>query len=227
MERIEWLPRIVPEPPGKPMREGVKTAQDRARRVARSPSSWSRADVAHVVDVYAEMAASWNEERGAYRPAPLRDALARGGVLPAGPAVEVGAGTGLLTPIIRAVWPQVISVDLSAHMLARSAHRWRVRADAARLPIRSAAVAAVVLADAPLITTEVIRVLREDGVIVWSNALGRDAPQHVPTAELIAALDAADQTGRWWTARASEAGWGSWALLRRATTCDARWPGTG
>lgn len=215
MPRIEWLPRVVPAPPGKPVRDGAGPAQDRARRVARRPASWSRADAAHVVDAYAELAASWNEQRGSYRPAPLRDALARGGPLPAGPALEVGAGTGLLTPIIAAVWPRVVSVDLSAHMLARSDHPWRVRADAARLPVGSATCAAVVVADGPLIAPETVRVLRDGAVVVWSNALGRDAPQYVPTEDLVAALDAADGAGRW-TARASEAAWGSWALLRPA-----------
>lgn len=221
---IEWLPRVVPAPPGKPVRDGAIAAQDRARRVARHPDSWSRVDVEHVVAFYADAAASWDEERGSYRPAPLRDALARGGPLPAGPALEVGAGTGLLTPIVADAWPHVVCVDLSAEMLARSGHPWRVRADAAGLPLRPVSFAAVVLADAPLFAAEVIRVLRADGVVVWSNALGRQAPQYVPTADVVAALEAADGGVRW-TARASEAGWGSWAVLRRTAGSADSSPG--
>ena len=221
--RIEWLPRVVPAPPVEPVRDGVTAAQDRAVRVARHPSSWSPADVADVVGFYAEAAASWNEERGSYRPAPLRDALIRGGPFPAGPALEVGSGTGLLTPIIAAVWPRVVCVDISAHMLARSGHRWRVLADAAGLPLRSASFAAVVLADVPLFAPEVVRVLCDDGVVVWSNALGRHAPQYVPTTDLVAALEAADGDVRW-SVRESEAGWGSWALLRRAPSRPAHDP---
>ena len=221
--RIERLPRVVPAPRDKPVRDGVTAAQDRARRVARHPRSWSRADVADVVGFYAEVAASWNEERGFYRPAPLRDALIRGGPFPAGAALEVGSGTGLLTQIIAAVWPRVVCVDLSADMLARSGHRWRVLGDAAGLPLRSVSFAAVVLADVPLFAPEVLRVLCDDGVVVWSNALGRDAPQYVPTTDLAAAFEAADGNGRW-RVRESEAGWGSWATLRRAPSRAANDP---
>ena len=89
--RIERLPRVVPAPRDKPVRDGVTAAQDRARRVARHPRSWSRADVADVVGFYAEVAASWNEERGFYRPAPLRDALIRGARFR---PVRAGSGLG-------------------------------------------------------------------------------------------------------------------------------------
>ena len=52
-----------------------------------------------------------------------------------GRAVEIGSGTGLLTSLIAQVWPEVIAVDLSGGMLARSAAHGRVQADAARLPL--------------------------------------------------------------------------------------------
>jgi hypothetical protein len=55
--------------------------------------------------------------------------------------------------------------------------------------------------------------LAADGVVVWSNALGIDAPHHVPVAAVLAALRRASGTA--WTAVTAEAGWGLWAVLRR------------
>jgi SAM-dependent methyltransferase len=67
------------------------------------------------------MAASWEGDRGGYRPPVLADALARGGPFRPGRAVELASGTGLLTPLIAAVWRQVVAVDLSWGMLGRPA----------------------------------------------------------------------------------------------------------
>ncbi|MEU6665823.1 hypothetical protein [Streptomyces sp. NPDC046727] len=49
-----------------------------------------------------------------------------------------------------------------------------------------------------------------DGVLLWINQLGEDGPFYLPADDVAAALP-----GQW---RAIEvrAGWGSWAVLRRA-----------
>ncbi|HEX2823598.1 MAG TPA: hypothetical protein VHO07_26060 [Streptosporangiaceae bacterium] len=80
-------------------------------------------------------AAGWEDSRGRYRRPVLAGALARGGPFLPGRAVEIASGTGLLTPLIAAVWPEVAAVDLSGGMLARSAASGRIQADAARLPL--------------------------------------------------------------------------------------------
>jgi SAM-dependent methyltransferase len=159
------------------------------------------------------LAESWDAERGGYRSAPAVDALTRGGPFPVGRCLEVGSGTGLLTPLLLERWPTVLCLDLSAAMLRHARHGLRIRGDAARLPLADRSVVAVVIGDAPLFAAEVLRVLVADGVVVWSNALGPGAPFHVPTGTLVAALSAADG-GRPWAAVTSEAGWGSWAVLR-------------
>jgi SAM-dependent methyltransferase len=102
-------------------------------------------------------AAGWEASRGGYRRPVLADALARGGPFGLGRAVEIASGTGLLTPLIAAVWPQVAAVDLSAGMLARSAAAGRVRADAVRLPLADGCAAAVVIGDGPLFAAETAR----------------------------------------------------------------------
>lgn len=159
------------------------------------------------------LAPSWDEERSSYRPAPLADALERGGPFADGSCLEIGAGTGVLTPLLRARFPTTISLDLSPGMLERARGGPRVRADASLLPVRTASLAAVAIGDAPLFADEVVRVLAPNGAVLWSNALGRDAPYFVPTPVLLAALEQA--AGQQFRAVTSEALWGSWAVLSR------------
>jgi SAM-dependent methyltransferase len=144
----------------------------------------------------------------------MRDALARGGPFPTGLCLELGAGTGLLTPLLNEPWPRVVSLDLTPEMLRRSTAPWRIQADAAKLPFADDMAAAVVLADVPLFAGEVVRVLAPGGVIIWSNALGFDAPHHVPIDVVRSAIQRADHD-RGWNAVTAEAGWGLWAVLRR------------
>jgi len=89
------------------------------------------------------------------------------------------------------VWPQVMSMDLTWEMLRRSAAPWRVLGDASRLPVAGGCA----------------------HVVVWSNALGVDAPHHVPIPTALGVLEnASDCT---WSAVTSAAGWGLWAVLRQ------------
>lgn len=170
--------------------------------------------VRETVETYTRLAGAWEAERGSYRPIPLADALARGGPLPGGLCLEVGSGTGLLTPLLASVWPRVLSLDLTAAMLRRSSAPWRVLADAARLPVGDGQAGAAVLADVPLFAEELVRVLAAEGVLVWSNALGVDAPHHVPVKTILAALNRATAADAW-SAVTAHAGWGLWAVFRR------------
>lgn len=159
-----------------------------------------------------EMAATWEGDRGGYRPPVLADALARGGPFPPGLAVEIASGTGLLTPLIATVWRQVVALDLSRGMLSRSAATQRVQADASRLPLADRCANAVVIGDGPLFASEVARVMTDGAVLVWSNALGTGAPFYLPTEVLVETMTAA--TCHPWDATRSEAYWGTWAVLR-------------
>lgn len=211
---ITTLPRAVAAPPGKPVREGAGASQERARRLALRPGTWDRQEAVTMMAGFDAAAASWETTRGAYRRPVLADALARGGPFRPGRVAEIASGTGLLTPLIQDVWPELVAIDLSRGMLARSAARSRVQADAARLPLAGASVAALVVGDGPLFAAEAARVLTADAALVWSNALGDGAPFFLPTEILTEAMTAA--TGRPWDAIQSQAHWGSWAVLRPA-----------
>ncbi len=203
----------MPAEPGKPVRAEAAASQRTSREIAENPGVWTGESAREVVRRYTDLAAVWDGERGGYRPVPLADALRRGGPFPDGLCAEVGCGTGLLTPLVEAVWPRVVGLDLTPGMLRRSPAAWRVLGDASRLPLPGGSAAAVVLADVPLFAGEVVRVLAPGGVVVWSNALGTDAPHHVPVETVRGALAAA--AGAPFAAVTSEAGWGLWAVLRR------------
>jgi SAM-dependent methyltransferase len=210
---IRELVRAVPAEPGKPVRKEAAASQQQSLDLATHPSSWSPEQADEVVRRYTELAPVWDGERGGYRPVPLADALRRGGPFPAGVCLEVGCGTGLLSGLLAEVWPGLVSLDLTWAMLTRSTTPRRVLADASRLPFRAGCAAAVVLADVPLFADEVVRSLAPGGVVVWSNALGEDAPHHVPIRTVLAALEDASHTT--WSAVTAPAGWGLWAVLQR------------
>ena len=209
---IARLPRVVAAPPGKPVREEADEGQARARRLALQPGTWDRQEAGAMMARFDAAAATWEAARGDYRRPVLADALARGGPFPAGRAVEIASGTGLLTPLIQDVWPAVVAVDLSRGMLARSAARRRVQADAARLPLADHSVNGVVIGDGPLFAAEAARIMAAGAVLVWANALGRGSPFFMPTQLLTNAMMAATHLP--WDAIESRAHWGSWAVLR-------------
>jgi SAM-dependent methyltransferase len=211
--QITELTQVVPADPGKPVRPEAAASQRTSRELAEHPSTWSHEQADEVVRRYTELAPVWDGDRGGYRSVPLTDALQRGGPWPEGLCLEVGCGTGLLSALIQEVWPKVVSLDLTWAMLSRSPAPWRVLGDASQLPAGDASAQAVVLADVPLFADEVVRTLTPDGVVVWSNALGEDAPHHVPIETVLGALEKA--SGADWSAVMSHAGWGLWAVLRR------------
>ncbi|WP_165550250.1 class I SAM-dependent methyltransferase [Kribbella speibonae] len=213
MGQITQLPQLIPADAGKPVRPEAAASQQASRQLALQPSSWSREQADETVRRYTELATVWEGERGGYRPVPLGDALQRGGPWPAGLCLEIGCGTGLLSGLVQQVWPRVVSLDLTWAMLSRSTAPWRVLGDASRLPVPDGSARAVVLADVPLFAAEIVRTLSADGVVVWSNALGEDAPHHVPIATVLETLEDASDAA--WSAVMSHAGWGLWAVLRR------------
>lgn len=78
-EMIKRLPRVVPAPPGKPMREGAEEAQERGRRLALRPGTWDRREAAAMMAGFDAAAATWEVGCGGYRRPVLADALAPGG----------------------------------------------------------------------------------------------------------------------------------------------------
>ncbi|MGW1409731.1 class I SAM-dependent methyltransferase [Streptomyces sp. NPDC002403] len=203
-----------PSPSGKPIPPAGTADVFRAfaRDLAADRRSWDGATACFIAAQFDQLADEWDTTRATGRDEPLRDALDRGGPFPEGVCLELGSGTGLFTQLLRRVFRRVISVDLSEEMLRRAAGRSpaRVRADATALPLADGQVSVVAAIDMLLFPSETARVLTPDGVLLWINQLGEDGPLHLPAADVVAALPGD------WQAVEADAGWGSWAAVRRA-----------
>jgi SAM-dependent methyltransferase len=167
-----------------------------------------------VAEFFDGLAGEWHTRTSPQRTAVVMDALTRGldpMHVRRGLAVEVGSGIGTYSNLLAQRFSSVLAVDLSLPMLQRapSGPAHRVQADAARLPVRSASAAAVILINAFLFPAEVDRVLSREGAVVWVNISGEYTPIHLPVNDLLAALPGA------WTGTASQAGEGMWCVLRR------------
>jgi SAM-dependent methyltransferase len=212
---ISVLPRIVDAPDGKPVRPEAPDNQRLMGQVLNDPSSWTPELAKFTADVFDAMAETWVDERGGYRAAPLVDALHRGGTRPTGRCLEIGSGTGVLTPYLQGVWDDVICVDLSMKMMLRQRTGRQVQADASTLPFPERAFSVIVIGDAPLFAEEVVRLLASEGDVIWSNALGQGAPYHLPTVDMWDALVGVAPDSKW-SAVESEALWGSWVVFHRS-----------
>jgi SAM-dependent methyltransferase len=212
---ITVLPRNVDEPEGKPIRPEAPDNQRLMGQVLHDPSSWTPELAKFTAEVFDAMAETWADERGGYRAAPLVDALGRGGAPSDGRCLEIGSGTGVLTPYLQEVWDDIICVDLSMKMMLREQTGRQVQADASILPFPDSTFNVIVIGDAPLFAAEVVRLLGTNGTLIWSNALGRGAPYYLPTVDMWDALVRAAPDSNW-SAVEGETLWGSWVVFHRS-----------
>ena len=176
---------------------------------------WTGELRSQVEDYFDGIAAEWHTRITPQRTAVVTDALARGldaMDVPAGPVVEVGSGIGTYSSLLAERFATVVAIDLSLAMLKLAPIRpaLRVQADGARLPLRNASAAAVVLINAFLFPAEVDRVLSPGGALVWVNSSGEQTPIYLSVDDLVARLPGG------WTGTSSRAGEGHWCVLRRA-----------
>ena len=208
------VPRTGVEPPGAPATGHPMRIV--TRNIAFLPGWWNAEHAAEVEAFFDDLAPEWTSRDVPGREAPVLDALDRG--IAAAPVadrrvcVDVGAGTGLYSRFLVPRFPTLVSLDLSLEMLrhAPPATVGRVQGDASRLPVADGSVDVLLLANAFLFPDEVERVLAPAGVVVWVNSRGDQTPIHLPADDVDAALPGP------WAGVASEAGWGTWAVVWRS-----------
>ena len=211
---IQRLERVLPEAPGRPDPLAfAELMQKTTREIAFSPDAWTNERAQQMTTLFDRLASSWRDRADEARDAALEDALTRGGVGSAGLALEVGSGTGVFTSRVAQHFERVVAIDLSLEMLRLASRRAapRICADAARLPLANGSVSAVVLANCFLFPAEVNRVLASDGALLWISTLGERTPIYLSAESVEEALPGS------WSALTSEAGWGSWVVLRRGS----------
>lgn len=182
------------------------------RMAAFDRDGWDRPTAERVAKLFDELAPEWHTRSSEPRMAPVADAWERGGPIPPGRWLEVGSGSGLVTGWLAERTDTVIANDLAMEMLrlAPPAAGPRLRADASRLPFADGTIDAVWLINALLFPVESARILAPGGAIVWVNTSGPDTPIYLSAEAVHRAL------GAGWSGPASEAAFGTWAVLRRA-----------
>ena len=183
------------------------------RQVAFEPGGWTPERAERVAQLFDGLAPEWHTRGSPERTDALVDALARGG--PFGedrPCLELGSGIGLFTERVveRFGAGNVVAVDLSYEMLRRAPADLapRLQADAVRLPFRDATFATAVLVNMLLFPHELARVA---DTVLWVNTVGDATPIYLSAEDVEAALPGA------WDGVHADAGWGTWAVLRKAS----------
>jgi hypothetical protein len=199
--------------------ETVSRMQAVTRDLAFDADSWTNERAEEIRGFFDGVAPEWHLRNQVERLRPLEDALARGGIAAGGVCVEVGSGTGFQTPTAVSNFDFVVSVDLSAEMLARSPRlegAGLVQADAHLLPLRARSADAVVCVNAFLFPAEYLRVLRVGGAVVFVSTRGERTPIYLPPADVVRALELASRASedRGWSAVTSEAASGTWTVVR-------------
>ncbi|NNN21785.1 MAG: class I SAM-dependent methyltransferase [Acidimicrobiales bacterium] len=212
MSPITYIERVIPEQSGRPEVDNSKhPMREVTFNAAFHPDSWTQQKADQVAQAFDALAPTWEERGHARHVSPLIDAIERGGTIPDGPALEVGSGTGIVTPHILNHFDNVISIDIAKEMLSQVKSRLAplVRCDSFHLPIRDKSIAAAILVNALLFPHEIDRVLTQNGVIIWVNTLGSDTPIHLSAESVENAMPGN------WSWMASGADWGTWVVLRR------------
>ncbi|MDG9704355.1 class I SAM-dependent methyltransferase [Streptomyces sp. DH37] len=149
----------------------------------------------------------WTEEQHGYDLA-VREGLCR--IRPAEWAVEICCGTGEATAAVAAAVPSVVACDLSLEMLRRRVDvpgvRW-VAADVRSLPLGTARVPLVVSLNGVFNPSEIARVIRPGGQLLWCTSFRAGTPLYVPPERMHRLL------GARWTAAGGHAGHGEWTLF--------------
>lgn len=217
---ITDLPVVIERPDGSTTwGDSAKDHPMRAvtRAVAFDPDGWTPERQAEVVALFDSLAPEWSTRDVAGRELPIIDALDRG-LDALGPgrrtfALELGGGPGLYSSIMAERFATLVTLDLSWEMvrLVPEGPAHPVQGDGSKLPFADGSVDALVLVNMFLFPAEVERVVAPDGVVVWVNSRGTETPIHLTAHEVDEAL------GGRWDGVASEAGWGTWSVHRRAT----------
>jgi len=214
---LQRLPVVVPAEPGRPDLAGPDHPMRKVtQQIAFEATGWTDERRGKVAALFDGLAESWQQRDVANRHEALIDALDRGGPFAPGLCVELGSGTGAFTDDVIARFSDVVSVDLSFEMLRRAPSQAapRVQADAGDLPFVDGSVGVVVLVNMFLFPGELDRVLAPGGAVVWVSALGDRTPIYLDAESVERALA---PFGGPWDGVASAAGWGTWAVFRRAT----------
>ena len=180
------------------------------RRVA-FEGAWDLERAHKFADLFDSMAADWAKRADEPRSASISDAIKRGNVPLAGHWLELGSGTGAGTAVLHDAGIKAVALDLAMQMLGNADPTLapQIQGDSSSLPVRDQSVDAILCVNMLLFPSEVDRVLRQDGTLVWVNSLGDQTPIHLPPTDVLLALPGE------WEATTARAGSGFWVSAKR------------
>lgn len=206
---IERLEQVIETKDGKPQIDNSAHPMRKVTElIAQNDSGWTQEVSDEVAELFGSRASEWNLTRHEYTKDPIRDALARANLKDTQTALEIGCGTGIYTSTIKETFDRVISIDLTFNMLKECSNKngFYIQADSMRMPFRDNSISAVVLINCFLFKTEVLRVLKANGKILWISTSGESTPIYLSPEQL-------DEMFPNSTIRTSPAGWGSWCSI--------------
>lgn len=207
------LPRVIANQPGRPeWGDAARPMRELTRAISQGRDAWTPERLSQIRSFFDSQASVWRDRDVPERHDALSDALTRGGPFPSGWCVEVGCGTGNATADLQQALRDVVSLDLSSEMLRLASSRGHlIQSDASALPLRTGSAAVVVLINMFLFPVEVVRVLADDGVVLWVSTNGEETPIYLPPSDVLSALPGT------WDGTTAHAGWGTWLTARQAT----------
>lgn len=185
----------------------------KATRQIAFDDGWSPGRAAKVAELFDSLAPEWHESHSdVLRVSPVRDALERGRLNTHGTWLELGAGTGSGTEVIKPHVETLIAIDLAAGMLNNGSNvaTAKVQADSSSLPVADNSADVIVCINMFLFPAEVDRVLKPEGKLLWVNTMGDQTPIHLPATDVAKALPGE------WVGVTANAGTGFWAVYHRA-----------
>ncbi len=185
----------------------------KATRQIAFDGGWSRERAVKVGELFDSLSGEWHTDHSdPVRLSPVRDALTRGELDTSGLWVELGAGTGAGTEVLKPQVDTLLAMDLSWGMLNNGANvaTSKVQADSSALPLEASSVDVVVCVNMFLFPDEVDRVLKPAGQLLWVNTMGDQTPIHLPADDVAKALPGE------WEGITAHAGTGFWAVYHRA-----------
>lgn len=182
------------------------------RQVAESSDGWNQERAQKVRELFDSLAPEWAARATEERAVSLSDALSRGGDLDKDLCLEVGCGSGNVTPLLLERFDSVISMDLSMNMInaARSRAKNLLQGDASALPFAKESFDVIVVVNMFLFPWEYRRILRPEGRLIWVSSLGDHTPIYLHP-DYVAQYMGEAFTGVW-----ADAGVGRWASLWRS-----------
>ena len=208
------LDRVIPhQEPSRPIADPALPIREVTRQIAFEPDGWTAERRQRVAQLFDGLAGEWSRRPDlAERRVPLEDAYRRGDIPAGGRCLELGSGTGATTAFLAGHHDLVMAADLAIEMLrhASPTEGSRIQCDASTLPFPDASIEAATLVNMFLFPAELDRVLAPEGALVWVSTAGDRTPIYLPATDVASALPGE------WTGVHSEAGQGTWAVLRRA-----------